>query len=661
VPGLDGLRALAVLAVMAFHGGLTGALPGGFLGVDTFFVLSGFLITSLLIAEWAARGTLELRAFWARRARRLLPALLLLLIAVAIWTRLFAGPELAPELRLDELATLFYVANWHFIAAGSHYFVQTGPPSPLLPTWSLAVEEQFYLIWPLVVLAVLRRSRTLWPLLWVAVAGSLASAVEMALLVHPGATTRVYFGTDTHAQSLLLGAAAAVAVALWRQHRCAGAPGVVDQPGGRRLLGALALAGAVGTGLLWNQLSAQDLWTFQGGIGLAALASACLVVPLTLAPRCLAARVLSWSPLRALGRISYGVYLWHYPFDLWLTRADTGLVGWPLLGVRTLVTLVVATTSYHLVELPVRRGRLVRSLRAGVLGPLAVGATAAVVVATTVPAAAAPLAVRLPTWPPTPGGPPVRVLVVGDSVALTLGLTLLPYQQRADVAITDAGLLGCGVAQGNLIRLHGQVDEVAGPGPAGTGAAGTCRVPPGPGGETWMAYWRQRIAQTHPQVVVLLAGRWETLDRTTPQGRWTSILDPSYRAYLRRMLELAVQVATSGGATMVIETSPCFDTGEQPDGEPWPSDAPIRVELYNRLVEQVAAEHPGRVVVQHLHALVCPGGRYLASLDGIPLREPDGIHFTFQGPPDAGTVLAPLLLPTWYSLGRTVELRAPRP
>jgi peptidoglycan/LPS O-acetylase OafA/YrhL len=660
VPALDGLRAVAVLAVLAFHGGLSGALPGGFLGVDTFFVLSGFLITSLLVAEWAARGSLDLGAFWARRARRLLPALVLLLVGVAIWTRLFAGATLAPELRLDELSTLFYVANWHFIAAGSHYFVQTGPPSPLLPTWSLAVEEQFYLLWPLVVLAVLRRSRTLWPLLGVAATGAVASALEMALLVRPGATTRVYFGTDTHAQSLLVGATAAVAVALWRQHHRAGRAGHVASSRARRLLGSLALLGAIGTALLWWRLSAQDLWTFQGGIGLAALASAAVIVPATLAPAGLVARLLRWSPLRALGQVSYALYLWHYPFDLWLTHADTGLFGWPLLGVRTAVALLVATASTLLVEQPLRAGRLLRSLRAWVLGPAALTATAVLVVAVTaVPVSAAPIPSALPRWPPTPSGPPVRVLLVGDSVALTLGLTLLPYQGRADVAITDAGLLGCGVAEGNLIRLHGQVDQVAGPGPGGTGAPGTCRVPPGPGGETWAAYWRQRMAQVHPQVVVLLAGRWETLDRTTPAGRWTSILDPSYQAYLRRMLQQAVQVATGQGARMVIETSPCFDTGEQPDGAPWPSDDPRRVALYNQLVEEVAAEHPGTVTVQHLHALVCPDGRYEASIDGVPIREVDGIHFTYQGPPDAGTVLAPLLLPLWYRLGAAVYLSAP--
>ena len=155
---------------MAFHGGIPW-LPAGFLGVDTFFVLSGFLITSLLISEWQRRHTIGLGQFWARRARRLLPALLLLLVFVVLYAAFVAPAGTYPGLRLDALSTLFYVANWHFILIGGNYFNQTGLPSLLTHTWSLAVEEQFYLVWPLVVLGVLKFTGRLWALLALSVVG----------------------------------------------------------------------------------------------------------------------------------------------------------------------------------------------------------------------------------------------------------------------------------------------------------------------------------------------------------------------------------------------------------------------------------------------------------------------------------------------------------
>src|SRR5580698_3348335 len=188
LPALDGVRACAVVAVMMFHGGIP-HMDGGFMGVDAFFVLSGFLITSLLLGEWRQSLTIRLGAFWARRARRLLPALFLMLLFVAFFASVIVPKGTYAALRLDALSTLLYVSNWHFILVGSNYFNETQSASPLIHTWSLAVEEQFYLVWPLVVLGVLRLTKSLRVLFVVCCAAALASAIEMSVVFHHSLST----------------------------------------------------------------------------------------------------------------------------------------------------------------------------------------------------------------------------------------------------------------------------------------------------------------------------------------------------------------------------------------------------------------------------------------------------------------------------------------
>ncbi|HLZ37365.1 MAG TPA: acyltransferase, partial [Mycobacteriales bacterium] len=200
---LDGVRGLAVLAVLFFHAGMPWA-HGGFLGVDTFFVLSGYLITVLLLREWRETGGVSLRRFWARRARRLLPALLLVLAALAAYAATLPT-EVRPRLRGDALATLGYVANWRFIFSGQSYFDQFSQPSPLRHMWSLAIEEQFYLVWPLVVFACLRLGRGRRRILvGVAAAGVVVSTLVMAALYDSTDPSRAYYGTDSRMHTILI-------------------------------------------------------------------------------------------------------------------------------------------------------------------------------------------------------------------------------------------------------------------------------------------------------------------------------------------------------------------------------------------------------------------------------------------------------------------------
>ncbi len=650
IPALDGIRGVAIIVIMGYHAGVF-LTSGGFYSLDTFFALSGFLITSLLISEWQRTTTVRLRRFWARRARRLLPALLVMLLGVALFAAYVVPPGTYPTLRGDAFSSLFYYANWHFIANGSNYFNQSALTSPLTHTWSLAVEEQFYLVWPLIVLGVFKLWKSVRVLLMVCVVGALASAVEMGVLYSPGDVNRLYYGTDTRAQSLLVGAALAASLSLWADHRRrAGtvAPGTdrirrraggdpawaVQTARGRAGTLAVGLAGVGVSALLWTLVSYNDALAYRGGFLLAALATTAVLFSVVCSQRSVLARCLSVAPLRYVGRISYGMYLWHFPLFIYLDHARTGLTGYPLFAVRVLVTLVVATGSFYVIERPIRQGNMLRGWRSWAVTPVAVlGTAAALIAATSVPAVAAKA-------PPPPAsalfaGPQVRALVVGDSTALTLDIGLNEFATRDyDVKPFNGGILGCGVTDGAEYQEKG-VDA-----PMAVQCRGT------PPRSQWPALWKADIAKDHPNVVMILAGRWEVSNRTY-DGRWTNIENPTYAAYVQRELRYAVQVAGSGGAAVVLMTAPCYDTGEQPDGAPWPEDSRTRLAIYNGIVRRVAASTPGTSLL-NLNAMACPGGQYEEFMDGQQVRLGDGIHFTFTG----GNVFAPKIWPFVVSLGR---------
>ncbi len=354
LPGLDGLRALAVAAVLLYHHD-PHLLPAGFLGVELFFVLSGYLITSLLSAEWQTTGRIRLGAFWLSRARRLFAALLVLVVVVLLVGVLWLRDELA-QLRADALASLLYVMNWRLVLDERPYFASFGRPSLLLHLWSLAIEGQFYLIWPLALAAGLVRygRRTM---LGLALAGAALAALLMALLFVPEADpARVYYGTDTRSSGLLLGAALALVWKPRQDERDARRGGLLSWLDG---LGLLAL---LGLGLLFSSLHPFTPLLYRGGFLLvgccAALAIAAVVHPQA---RLLNA-LLGFAPLRWIGTRSYSLYLWHWPVFM-LTRPglDLPLEGLPLLTLRLGLSLGLAELSYRLVEVPVRQGALGRA------------------------------------------------------------------------------------------------------------------------------------------------------------------------------------------------------------------------------------------------------------------------------------------------------------
>ena len=372
-PGIDGLRALAVTAVLLYHAGVEW-LPGGFLGVDVFFVISGYLICSLLLSEHTRTGSVRLGDFWLRRARRLLPAVVALLVGTAI-AALVGAPDAATRLRGDLVAALAYASNWWQVVGGESYFESMGRPPLLLHLWSLAVEEQFYLVFPVVVAVAFRvvgrRRRTLAA---AALAVGGASALLMAAMYDPGGDpSRVWYGTDTRAVGLCLGVALAFVWSPWRLR-------YDIAPGARRVLDVVGGAALVALVVLMMQLDEFDPALYRGGFALTALVS-CVVVAVAAHPATWLGCVLGLRPLRWLGLRSYAVYLWHWPvYQLLRPELDVGL-GWgTTFALRLAITAALAELSWRLVEQPFRRGVVVPRWRTWPAATRARAATVAVAV-----------------------------------------------------------------------------------------------------------------------------------------------------------------------------------------------------------------------------------------------------------------------------------------
>ncbi len=355
LPAIDGLRAVAVGGVVLYHLPVSW-IPGGFIGVDMFFVISGFLITSLLLSEITRTRTIALGQFYVRRARRLLPALFFML-AVIIVIAAVAAPGALSLLRTDVLAALGYFTNWWLIGHHVSYFQSIGRPPLLLHLWSLAIEEQFYLVWPLVVLAVARRGRHTNRVGWVALVGAIASSLWMAALYHPFQDpSRAYFGTDAHCSGLLIGAALSVAFPPWRRSENI-------TPAARRLLGGAGLAAFGGLVVLMLTLTQYGSFTYRGGLQLANILAGVLVVVAS-HPAVRALDVFASPAMRWIGKRSYAIYLWHWPiFQLTRPYQDVPFGGWGLNALRLGAVVLAADVSYRLVEQPWRTGAAPAAIR----------------------------------------------------------------------------------------------------------------------------------------------------------------------------------------------------------------------------------------------------------------------------------------------------------
>jgi peptidoglycan/LPS O-acetylase OafA/YrhL len=680
VDALDGLRALAVTGVLAFHLGLRQA-RGGFLGVSLFFTLSGYLITSLLLAEHARTGRIDLLAFWRRRAARLLPAALAALALVVALAAAAGGPSQRRALGGDVLSALTGTANWHLVLAGHGYAALWDAPSPVQHSGSLAVAQQLYLVVPLLVAGALAVGRGRRRVLAVAlVAGILAStAVGHAVA---GDAARAYYGTDARAGELLIGALLAVLAA--------------SRPAWLRVPTPVALAALGAVVGSWAVVGEHDRGLFEGLLVAHAVLTATVIAALRQPSGAALARALAARPLQALGRISYGIYLFHWPLFLWLSPQRTGLPPLSLDALRLTATLALAAASHRLVERPfltpesagvrARRPRLrllvtpavavvvVALLVTGVApspdllvdataasattpvgpahgappaavpartgpgatpdtGPVPEPATSSAPAPTASAASPAPAPSRLASSPPLPADDQSVGAAAADP-ALPPRTPLLPGERLRVYLAGDSTIYGLGTELAPYGRRTGDFDVWnAGAMACHVVRGGTYRWAADPPKETeapcngWEQIRSRHLADIRPHVTVVGFADVDLLDRRLPgDDRWLHLGDPAYDAVVRRELDAFATMLERSGTRTLWLTAPRLRSGILDHVAPvhdFPESDAARPARWNQLLAETAAHHPSVQVVDLRSWL-----RATLPDELDPDARPDGVHLT---------------------------------
>lgn len=597
VAALDGLRGVAVAAILladAHH--LTASSPA----LDLGFVLSGFLVTARLLAEHRATGSISIGRWFGRRARRLLPALFLLLVGAVLSEPVWGSAIGRHDLRGDAFAALAGVSNWRTIAAGRPGTISPAA-SPLEHLWSLAVMAQFLLVWPLATIGVTRRrppAQAARRLLATATAAAAGSAAVGAALVARGAPTiRLVEGTDTRAFGLLVGAATAC---WWAEARG-------STPAGNRaaravvaVAGPAAAAALVGIGLAIH--GASPLRTSVALHAASVLAAVVIVGSMLPGGLPLVGPVLRTRPLRCAGRIAYGLYLWHWPVFLVLTEARTGRHGAELLAARIAASVALAAASYLLVERRILAGA-VRSTTAPAAIVASVGVIALLATLVTADAGRDPGApVAASPRPPTQGTDRrPRVLYLGDSVAMSLAEHPIADPVGFGIDAVDGGVIGCGIVyEGHETK----------------GLAGDVTRPP-----SCTTGWPALVAEDRPDAVVVDFGA-PPLTLVQIDGAFRDSCSPEYRAMFRDRLADQVAVLGRTGARVILVTNPHNDHPLRP------ADTDALQACANAVVQEVADAGPADLI--DLAGHLCPAGTCTDELDGQPVR-PDSIHFNGPG------------------------------
>jgi peptidoglycan/LPS O-acetylase OafA/YrhL len=616
VPALDGLRGTALLGVLFFHA--DGALRGGYLGVDLFFVLSGYLITSILLAEHDATGKIVLSAFWVRRARRLFPALLSLMPAVAAYAWFLAKADELKGIRADAIATLGYVANWRAILSHKSYWELFAAPSPLEHTWSLAIEEQFYVLWPLVVVLVLvvlgRGRRTL---LGLTLGLAALSVAAMLLEFDPTKTSRAYLGTDARAAAILAGAALAMVLSV----------GTAVSKRAARGLDALGVAAIAGLGVAWAKLDGQSPFLYHGGFWLTELGCLVLIACAVIRPVGLVARLFSFGPLTWVGTISYGLYLWHWPVNVVLTPERVHVGPALLNAIRFAVTFAISIVSYRFLERPIRTrglpfGRPVFVVPAAVFlcVVLVVRATFARRLpppllpqpghaSTPVPWLSfgktwpGPYSVDSHTLPPASELKPgtLRLLTLGDSVAIFLGVALRYRQEEANVFVAERGVGDCSILSNLPEAYFGEKKP---------GDSTSCSVD-----------WAADVKALHPDVTfIVLGGAY--FGRIHVGGALFDSCEDAWRTAFERQLGALLDAMGPDAGKVVLALVP-YPLGR------WRTEGLLeKVDCFNATLVHMAKER-GLATVD-LKSHVCPTPACTLLSDSEPIR-PDGLHFDGVG------------------------------
>ena len=579
---LDGLRAIAVAAVVYFHFCATSSRAlgsGGFLGVDVFFVLSGYLITRLLISEHSTSSRVDLKRFWTRRFRRLFPAFVVFLVLIALYVAISPDFE-RYGVRADTLWSLFYLQNWHSAS------MPTAAVTPVAHTWSLSVEEQWYLIWPATLWAILSWAKgraRLVLIVMISVAG--ASAIWTSILYDGAGWWRAYNGTDARAQELLVGSALAVVLSTFEPFRATWSKWVLEVVGWCAAIFILSE-------MVWSH--ASDHFFYSGGFALISVAVVCVIAASMHSTGPLG-KSLSWRPLVLLGVISYGVYLFHFPVMFLIEPGRWGLEGSWVLVARVALVLALAAGSYALVENPIRRQKVrLSNPRVWVPGALAACLALAVIVivgnvpppsATTLEFKAAGDAVR---------SAPVRVMVIGELPTSTLTSSGRFGYSAKSLAAISYGFFGCGF-------IHGEIFVGSGRYLSGR----DCAALPAALGQVVPAY--------SPTIVALVVGEQEIFDRSIG-GVVVPLGSPRWRAAFDQSLAKSVSIAESAGARVVLVQSAC--PGAWAIASPLASQAAesSRYVRVRTALHRYAAAHD--LEVWNLDSLLCPGGQPLRRSGG---------------------------------------------
>ena len=618
VGAFDGMRGIGLVAVLLYHGGYT-ILPGAFFSISMFFTLSGFLITMLMIKEVARSDRVALGAFWLRRARRLLPAALFTLIGILLLHRYFTA--IAPSrLRGDVLAGLGYVENWWLIHTNQAYGAIFSEGSPVQHFWSLAIEEQYYLFFPLLMVGLFRvfvRNLRIAAVLAFLTAASFAYAASLS-----SSLDRAYYNTFSRASEILVGILAAFLVSQFDRDRTDGTRHAVD---------ALGIAAILGMAWLWSTIDLHDPFVFRGGTLLNSIFT-CIVIVACLQPG-LVARGLTFTPIRLFGSISYGVYLVHWPIFLILDENRLGLGHNKTFVVRVLVTLTVAIAMYFLFENPIRRGKLLRG-RAFFVA-VAIGTVAVIGLSLALPdddpnvldlSTASPVSGQLTALKDTPTvAGDQRVMVVGDSMAWSVWVGLDAWGKTHHTEFGRYSALGCGVGGPGTLDYLGLVR------------------PSFPDCGQWHHDLGTAVQSFRPGTVLVLMGLADVSPRKFPDGKFHSIGEPVYDARLKKRIQRVARTLTSTGATLRWATFPHVDIPFSSGGTgdpPFVENDPKRIDELNAIVASALADVPGASMVDLAgYARSRPGGELDRDFRG------DGAHFTASGTEEVAKWLGPQLQP----------------